>query len=165
MARSLPAPLSRFGLAFQVVRELQNMSQEQVGELMGLRKQQVGRYENNKQIPPMEKLVAFLKKVELAPSQFFFLVEVLERLARQVKEGAAQIPLWEGIPQAPEEVRELDSAARVVRVLYVTDRGDLCLLDDPGINDSLTNSLRLHRPKPEAVLSLNPSSPASRRPK
>jgi transcriptional regulator with XRE-family HTH domain len=150
-----------FGHAFQIVRRLGRMTQEQVGQLMEVERQQIGRYEGGDQRPPLEKLFTFLETLRIAPSQFFSLMETLEQLARQVEDSASQISLWEGIPEALGEVRETDATDRVVQVLYVTDRGDLCLLDDPQVNDSLTDSLRRHRPKREAVLSLHPSSPAA----
>lgn len=153
-----------FGDAVRVIRELRGLTQDEVGGMMGVGKQQAGKYEKNSARPSLDSLGALLEQTGITLIEFATLMQFLEHLGEGKGWGGLQYDLWS---VADSEVREPGEVEWVTRILYLTDRGRLLALDDPTLNRFLTTSLAAQKPRKELLLTLKapvPTAPREPRP-
>jgi transcriptional regulator with XRE-family HTH domain len=73
----------RIGLALRILRELSGTSQAALARKAGIGKSQLSKYETNKDRPKFDALEKLLSALEVRPVLFFYVAELLERVARE----------------------------------------------------------------------------------
>lgn len=160
-----PRQFPYLGIALQVVRRLSGLTRREVGALMGVGAQQVGKYENDTVHPSFEALGDLLEGVGLSLTDFSRLMDYIEHMARGGGRGGFQYDLWPGTDSDVQERREVEW---VTSVFYYTDRRRLVAIDDPDINRLLDSSLAARKPRQEVLFTLKipiHPLPRERRPK
>jgi len=93
------------GSALSVLRELRGMSQAALARKAGIGKSQLSKYENSKEHPKLDSLEKILHALGGRPLMLFYLVEVLDRIAREESMEALLVGAgFEPLLTASEEV-------------------------------------------------------------
>lgn len=93
------------GRALSALRELRGMSQAALARKAGIGKSQLSKYENSKEHPKLDSLEKILRALGGRPLMLFYLVEVLDRTAKEESMEALLIGAgFEPLVTASEEL-------------------------------------------------------------
>lgn len=78
------------GTTLFVLRHLRNMSQTEFAEVVGIRPNQLSRYETGAVTPHLDQLGRLLAALEIEPYQLFLAMKQVERLAADLEAGIGE---------------------------------------------------------------------------
>ncbi|HMB54205.1 MAG TPA: helix-turn-helix transcriptional regulator [Thermoanaerobaculia bacterium] len=78
------------GLTLFVLRTLRSMSQGEFAERVGIRPNQISRYETGAVQPQLDQLGRLLSALEVTPFRFFVAMQQVERLAADLEDGVSE---------------------------------------------------------------------------
>jgi transcriptional regulator with XRE-family HTH domain len=137
-----------FGETIRAIRELRELSQEELGDRIERSGQQVGKWEANLARPDLDEWGLLLERTQVSLVDFVELMLKLTEIAERPRATEVQFELFR---PAESEVRE---AATVERVFFTTDRGELVQLEDPQAVRVLTELVAYPQARRRTILSL-----------